>query len=78
MKTQELLPCPMCGGQAHIARECDEDGFPWRYVKCDKCGLRTRGNWASSDSNICGIFLSEIRNEWNRRAIADQLAGGGK
>ena len=51
--------------------------MPWRYVQCKKCGLRTRGKWASDSSNICPIFLGEVRDEWNRRAalpIADQVS----
>jgi Lar family restriction alleviation protein len=71
--SNELLPCPFCGQKALMTAEHDADGIRWLYIKCKKCGARTRGNW-HSPGNDCPELRGEVRDEWNRRAAAEPLA----
>lgn len=63
-----LKDCPFCGSEAHISTEYETDGSDctWKFVRCSKCGARTRGKWFSGH-NDCPIFYEEVRDEWNQR-----------
>lgn len=62
-KEPELLPCPFCGGEAHI------DGTSWTtrngkdqaWVTCKKC-------------HTYGPSSTDATAAWNRRATPDALA----
>lgn len=71
--SEELKPCPFCGGPADIRHSHDEDGCYWAAVKCRKCGASTRGKWASNRSDTCPIFYGEVRDEWNRLADKEDV-----
>ncbi len=36
-----LLPCPMCGGEAEIIENSHPDYGHWFWVECTECHLRT-------------------------------------
>jgi hypothetical protein len=67
-----LLPCPFCGGEAHVV-EGDECAF----VQCRQVKMH-RALWVDGDNNAAG----EAREQWNRRAalesFASRIAGSGE
>lgn len=54
--TEELLPCPFCGGEAHIITAVGES-----WVLCDKCK-------ATTEAHTSRQFAIAA---WNRRANHD-------
>src|SRR5690606_13114753 len=64
----EHKKCPVCRGEPFIKSSHDEDMCYWERVECRKCGLSTRGKWASDRSNACAIFREEVWAEWDDRA----------
>src|SRR5690606_9336657 len=70
----EHKKCPVCRGEPFIKSSHDEDMCYWERVECRKCGLSTRGKWASDRSNACAIFREEVWAEWDDRAEPEQQA----
>jgi Lar family restriction alleviation protein len=65
--SEELKPCPFCGGKAHIQRLADADGFgTFYYVVCTGCRAQSGSHYASK-GNDCPQTYAEVRDEWNRR-----------
>src|SRR5690606_14534773 len=64
----EHKKCPVCRGEPFIKSSHDEDMCYWERVECRKCGLSTRGKWASDRGNACAIFREEVWAEWDDRA----------
>src|SRR5690606_41740187 len=64
----EHKKCPVCRGEPFIKSSHDEDMCYWERVECRKCGLSTRGKWASDRGNACAIFRGEVWAEWDERA----------
>ncbi|HBB0788779.1 TPA: DUF551 domain-containing protein [Escherichia coli] len=66
-----LLPCPFCGGAAHVASEADHpeygSGGRFYFVRCGTCRAQSGSKYAAP-GNDCAIFYSEVRAEWNQRA----------
>lgn len=54
--TEQLLPCPFCGGKATITT-VPTAGTPLYYVECDKCGART-ADWSVQAGRVAA---------WNKR-----------
>lgn len=50
--SEQLKPCPFCGGDSTFCetKEMDHDAkfYPAFYVTCDECGVRTATAFASS------------------------------
>lgn len=67
----KLEPCPMCGAGAYMAREHDPDDIAWAFIRCQGCGVRTRGKWYST-GNDCPQLYAEVRDEWNIRSHLQQ------
>lgn len=62
MIIHHMKPCPVCGGNARIARKPESWGHSWenwRAVECMACGFTAQGS-RESDADAIGI--------WNRRA----------
>lgn len=65
-RSNELKPCPSCGGNARIADETDwvdgrSLGGRWKYVYCQKCGKKTdRYFWDDREAMI---------KDWNEGVI---------
>ena len=63
--SNDLKPCPFCGGKAEHSIGKTGDGKPWHYVECVDCGA-TGPTPDYADHNIAVI---ECRAEaWNTRA----------
>jgi Lar family restriction alleviation protein len=63
--SDDLKPCPFCGGKAEHSIGKTGDGKPWHYVECVDCGA-TGPTPDYADHNIAVI---ECRAEaWNTRA----------
>jgi len=63
--SEDLKPCPFCGGKAEHSIGKTGDGKPWHYVECVDCGA-TGPTPNCADHNITVI---ECRAEaWNTRA----------
>lgn len=71
--SDELKPCPFCGGNASISKDHDPDGSGAFYaVKCHKCRAKSSEIYAVE---TCNIHFTQVRDAWNRRAdLADALA----
>ncbi|HFN3475744.1 TPA: Lar family restriction alleviation protein [Enterobacter hormaechei] len=65
-----LLPCPFCGGVAHVASEAEHpeygSGGRFYFVRCGSCRAQSGSKYAGP-GNDCPIFYSEVRSEWNQR-----------
>lgn len=64
--SEELKPCPFCGGKASLNYERipgENKGF-WAQVICNGCYGRSGGTWAGSYSAAERIETKA----WNRRA----------
>lgn len=64
--SEELKPCPFCGGKASLNYERipgENKGF-WAQVICNGCNGRSGGTWARSYSAAERIEAKA----WNRRA----------
>ena len=62
--SEELKPCPFCGGEARI----DNEGTDFYAIFCDKCGTLTS---FAKDSNFDGSDFytkEQVISAWNRRA----------
>jgi len=67
--TNELKPCPFCGGEGHASeRTCDKDSpynpndRAYPVVRCSKCFTTVGGkDWSSVSTAI---------EAWNKRALA--------
>lgn len=73
-----LLPCPFCGSNTpYLTSEPDHpeygSGGRFYYVKCPACRAQSGSKYASP-GNDCQIFYSEVRNEWNQRAVGSKGA----
>lgn len=70
MNNQELKPCPFCGNESvSIQSESDHpeygSGGRFYYVRCPSCRAQSGSKYAHE---VCPIFYSEVRQEWNNRA----------
>lgn len=69
--SDELLPCPCCGGEAHFdevpVNQFELEGQPsnagGQFVECSKCGLSTNLMFPLMDD-----VKGELAERWNRRA----------
>lgn len=71
--SEELKPCPFCGGEASAYTEDNGEGFDYNYVKCTICGA----GFEYQTGHITGERYDEITNEedsmkalidnWNNR-----------
>lgn len=66
--TEELLPCPFCGGKAKLVKQSHALYFGGKLVR-----------WKVSHACLCGTYIStkccgtktEAKRMWNRRADHD-------
>lgn len=59
--SEELKPCPFCGGGARLQMEFMSDGYEYKAVVCSKCGATMPGNFS--------INGDQAEWDWNSRAI---------
>ena len=71
MSDIELVPCPLCGGPAHLRR-----------VKCSGKEVYNASCGASEDDGGCGLVLfgsdetrDEMIDKWNHRASQGNIDG---
>jgi hypothetical protein len=67
-----LLPCPFCGGEAHISTRMDEDIWshntvPYTTVTCGDCDIGT--------NSTCEGWDPTAQEAWNRRRL-HRFVGG--
>lgn len=71
--SEELKPCPFCGGEAHVylAGNGPAELSAWRYnIECDhlpECPISTSGD-VVGDLDACSDDLDKLTEAWNRRA----------
>lgn len=66
IRTDELLPCPFCGGEAFMV-ECLIKIRPGREIKCTCCAVKMTG----AVLRLEGEWLeNRMVERWNRRAPA--------
>lgn len=46
--TDELKPCPFCGGKAAMHTMYMGDGHRYRAIECVECGATTPGNYSEA------------------------------
>ena len=61
--TEELKPCPFCGGEGYVAHRILPSGIVWFGCGCKKCRIQF-GCYKSS--------VEEAIEQWNKRAGATQ------
>jgi Lar family restriction alleviation protein len=66
-----LLPCPFCGGPAHIRRSHDPDNMLHLSVMCGECGAESYSQWMHP-GNDCPQTYEEVRERWNRRVPTEK------
>lgn len=84
-KTPEgLLPCPFCGGEAHVYRQGEGPAVNSLFaynIECDhlpECPISESGD-VVGDLDACSDDLDKLKEAWNRRAertwhdFADEL-----
>lgn len=74
--TAELLPCPLCGGEARFADwEDDSQSNRFAGVRCKSCGVEIGLHVSWHETG--GEQLRDAAAAWNRRAlpIARPVAG---
>lgn len=69
MTATELLPCPFCGGKAHLVKQTKALVFGGKKVWWQVIHRCQFGNYVST--NYCGT-KTEARRMWNRRATHDR------
>lgn len=47
--TDDLKPCPCCGGKAERIELQDKENFDGHVIECQKCGLSTRIYFGEKD-----------------------------
>lgn len=60
--SEELKPCPFCGGQA-VMGTTYRNGFFTCTIECDKCYIRTQ----DITSDILELARQDAIEAWNRR-----------
>ena len=68
-QTEELKPCPFCGGEAELIIDNDHHGEFFQLGCKDKECL---GHWAYYTESIAETPVSEAIAHWNTRALAQQ------
>ena len=64
--SEELKPCPFCGGKAALRMSWMEDGHRYRAVECVECGATTPGNYSEvGDQSVW---------DWNTRMLEQAIA----
>lgn len=61
--SNELKPCPFCGGEAKLCETTEREGLTYCgfcFVKCTNCGCRTQ-----MYADYCPDIVKSL---WNRRA----------
>lgn len=64
-----IKPCPFCGCDALVRAVDDRDAYPGSVeVRCEGCGVRTMGCYATVHSGTTGECMAI--EAWNRRVIS--------
>ncbi len=61
--TQELKPCPFCGGEAELMTG-NVRGKRYAWCECLQCGVATLGYYNGTEDER----IKQARDMWNRRA----------
>ena len=56
----KLLPCPFCGGEAHVT--CSPDDPQYSVVNCESCGLQAQWHYDGEEDTIV---------HWNTRTTEE-------
>ena len=67
MGTEELKPCPFCGGDARVGIKTFDLFNNVAYVYCHKCKART--DYVEADVHISAI--EKAKQMWNKRIGAE-------
>ena len=64
--TDELKPCPFCGGEAKWCGDDPEDKHECHFIVCKPCGYEFNFS-ADSNPDTLEELRSEVMVGWNRR-----------
>lgn len=64
-QSDELLPCPFCGGTDIAQKHGDPVALRWQYIQCHGCGA----------SSIQSAHMYRAIAAWNRRAASAPVQG---
>ena len=62
--TEELKPCPFCGGEGELVIPTPWDPYQ-AYVRCKKCGITGPVVWMVDDEK----FKTTAVKKWNTRKV---------
>ena len=75
--SEELKPCPFCGGEASRSTGENGDGTPWRYVECLDCAaMAEEHEWQNRTgvANEISVAINTYRNTRPAKPLtADKL-----
>lgn len=77
--SDELLPCPFCGGEAHRTEGLSGDKTPWPYIECFNCAAMAEPDLWNKRANPTppAAAVSEVTDEMVERCLhASWVAAG--
>jgi len=73
-----LLPCPFCGGAAHVVKNSFPPNTPWRHPSCgtEGCPGEVHEQDEQGGTNCDCRTDAQAIALWNRRALSDHAEAG--
>jgi len=65
--SEELKPCPFCGGEASRSTGENGDGTPWKYVECLDCAAMAEEQEWQNRTGVANEIAVAINADRNTR-----------